>query len=519
MHSLYFSWRSRLVHGEEILARQWHRQTVLEKDQEARRDQQSFKQVMAVGGRGGQVRLARATSTDGKMFWAGLPARDLLSIHSWVTGGTGAGKSFFVLALLLQVLRDGRHPVILVDLKGELCALLCQFALPQLAQTDRGCRLLERLRIIRPFDARYVPELRITLPEPGVPREVQAFTIASAIEDALGADFGGRMNRVFLKLVSLAIERNQPLTVLQQWLEQPRTFEEAARSSSDPVIRQYAAGTFTREARASVDALLARLDVFLFLRQTRLALSTPSCVSFANCLDHGITLVNLGDPPAGAERAARFWAGILVGRLTRAILSRRLTERSRQTWVLFEEFQEAVSGKQTEQFERLLALSRHKKVGLTFINQQVAQLDTQLVRLLRTNADLEAVFRSNIEDAKAIAHGLATSADPKKARAERQQLLEEITRLPDRTFYLWLKKQPFRAQKVRSPRLDLARLRSAGEELPEDIRAFLERGIVALPREQVEEVLQRTPEARRPSQPTFLDVVNEGGDRAFPRLG
>jgi hypothetical protein len=519
MHSTYLSLRSRLVQGEEERARHWQRQIALEKDHEARRDQRSFEQAMAVGGRGSKVRLARAVSLEGTTFWAGLPARALLSMHSWITGSTGAGKSFFVLALLLQVLRSGRHPVVLVDLKGELSSLLTQVALPQLAQTDRGCQLLERLRIIRPFDARYVPELRITLPEPGVPREVQAFAIAAAIEDTIGNDLGIRMNRVFLKIVSLAIERNQPLTVLQQWLEQPRTFEDEARSSADPVIRQYAAGTFAREARASVDALIARLDVFLFLRQTRLALSTPGCVSFADCLDRGVTVINLGDPPAGAERAARFWAGILVGRLSRAILSRRLTDRSRQTWVLFEEFQEAVSGKQTEQFARLLALARHKRVGLTFINQQIAQLDSGLVKLLRTNADLEAIFRSNFEDAKSITHALPLSGDPKQAHAERQRLLEEIPRLPNRTFYLWLKNLPFRAQKVRSPRLDLAGLRVAGTGLPEEIRAFLERGIVALPREGVEAALQRAGEARKQTEPTFSNTDAEDRDDSFPRLG
>ncbi|MDM7914511.1 MAG: DUF87 domain-containing protein [Candidatus Eisenbacteria bacterium] len=464
--------------------------------------------------------LARSEG-DGDPFWAALPSRELLAQHAWITGGTGAGKSFFVLGCLLQILKKSRHPVIVLDLKGELSDLLIRVGLPALAQTQNGPRLLRRLRIIRPFDPRFVPELRITLPEPGVPREVQAFTIASAIEDALGDGLGIRMNRVFLKLVSLAIEQNQPLTMLQRWLEEPQAFAEAARQSSDPSIRQYAAGAFTREARQSVDALVSRLDLFLFLEQTRLALSAESCVSFADCLDSGLTVISLGDPPSGAERAARFWAGILVGRITRAILSRRLTERSKQTLVLFEEFQEAISGRQSEQFGRLLALARHKKVGLWFINQQVAQLDAALVKLLRTNTGLEAVFRSSFEDAKTIAHALPVATDPKKARVERAALLEEIPRLPNRVFYLWLKGRPFRAQKVRSPRLNLDRLRLAGLELPDDIAAFLEQGTVARPREEIAAALERAgeDEPRRSTAVGFLRVVERTGDGRFPELG
>jgi hypothetical protein len=61
-----------------------------------------------------------------------------------------------------------------------------------------------------------------------------------------------------------------------------------------------------------------------------------------------------------------------------------------------------------------------------------------------------------------------------------------MTRLPDRTFYLWLKKKPFRAQRVRSPRLDLDGLKKAAEGAAGEVRERIHRGMVAMPRGELE---------------------------------
>ena len=296
------------------------------------------------------------------------------------------------------------------------------------------------------------------------------------------------MNRIFLKLTTLAIELHRPLPDVLRWLENPAALARDARESSDAAIRSYASQGFSRENRQTLEALLARLDTFLFLPETRLALSAETCVSFRDCLSSGVTIIDVGDPPAGAERVARFWAGVLGGRLTRAILSRKVTDRTRPAWVIWEEFQEALGRSQTEQFGRLLALARYKKVALWFVNQQPAQVAAQepaLVRALRTNTGLEAAFRCNIEDARALAHALPMPEAGSAAEA-RQGLLEELTRLPDRTYLLWLKQARFRAQKVRSPRLDLQSLSDAAKQCPQRLRARIRQGTVAVPRVELE---------------------------------
>jgi hypothetical protein len=520
---------SRLLHGlrrllrggEAQRARDWHARGVADAAAAERADLVRFRELMAGDPGPARLTLGRARDIEGNPFWCGFSLDEFLKRHSWVTGATGAGKSFFTISCLIQVLRARRFPVVVVDLKSELSDLLLNLVVPALAASADGEALLRNLRIIRPF-GRDLPMLRVTEPEPGVPRPIQAFNLASALEDALADDLGARMARVFLRLVSLAIELGYPLTIIQRWLESPEAFAVDARRSADPVVREYARSGFARESRPAVDALLARLDSFLFLDEVKLALSAPSCVSFGDALESGLTVVDLGSPPAGAERAQRFWAGILTGRITRSILSRPIRPDTPQTWVIFEEVQEALSSGQAEQFARLLALARHKRVSLTLINQQPAQIaavDPTLVRVLRTNAGLECAFRANIDDAKTLAHALPTPVGKKSAGEARHDVVADLTQMPDREYLLWLKQAPFRAQHVRSPRLDLEALRSAAEGVSADVRHAIERGVVSMDRTALEAYAaaewERIEAAHELDTPTLKPTTR----RRHPRLG
>lgn len=479
----------RLIRRRETArARTQQRQGVEQAHRLANAGRARFAELMARTPGPENLLLGRATDLDGSAFWCGQSIEDFLGVHSWITGATGSGKSFFTLACLLQVLRHGRHPVVVVDMKSELSELLIELVIPTLSKVPAGPKLLKGLRIIRPF-GQDLPMLRVTEPEPGVARSIQAFNLASALEEALSDELGSRMGRMFLRLSALAIELRLPLTVIQRWLESPPIFAREARRSKDASLREYAAAGFARESRPAIDALLARLDSFLFLDEVKLALSAPGCLSFAECLESGLTIVDLGSPPAGAERAQRFWAGILTGRITRAILSRPVGPKTPRTWVIFEEVQEALGRNQSEQFCRLLTLARHKRVALTLINQQAAQLgsvDPTLVKVLRTNAGMECAFRCNLEDAKPLVQAMPLPPDGKPIEAARQMMVQELLQLPDREFLLWLKRMPFGAQRVRSPRLDLESLRAVADGLPEDVRSLIRRGTVSMDRGALE---------------------------------
>ncbi len=512
----------RLIRGDETeRARDWQARTLAEAYARDHEDIARFRAAMACEPNDRRILLGRARDISGTPFWCGLPFEAFLGKHGWVTGATGSGKSFMILACLLQVLRDGRFPVVVVDLKSELSELVIELLVPALLRIRGGERLLNLLRIIRPF-GHDLPMLRVTEAEPGVPRAIQAFNLASALEDALADDLGSRMTRVFLRLCALAIELNYPLTAIQRWLESPEAFARDARRSNDAVVREYSRSGFARESRPAVDALLARLDTFLFLDEVKLALAAPQCVNFGEALESGLTIVDLGSPPAGAERAQRFWAGILTGRITRAVLSRPVTDRTPQTWVIFEEVQEALGGGQAEQFARLLALARHKRCGITLINQQPAQLaavDSTLVKVLRTNAGIECAFRANLEDARTLVHALPVPPRQKNAAETRLGLVTELTQMPDREYLLWLKQAPFRAQHVRSPRLDIAALRETAAQLGEEVRAAIRRGVVSMDRAALEAHAAAEWERIGMNRETDAPVIEPNARRRHRRLG
>ena len=297
----------RLVVGEEhLLARSAQHEAARRLSPREREERRRFSAEMRGRPGPGRIAFGRWPQEGVTPDWIGLPPGKVFNRHAWVTGATGSGKSFFVLGILLQILRRGRETVVVVDLKGELSQLLREIVIPALAVAPGGEALVDRLRIIRPFDRQFLPMLRVTAPEDDVSREVQAHAVASSLEDALGESLGPRMNRIFLKLTSLAIELGRPLPEVLRWLETPAMLARDAQKSSDARIRSYAAQSLDRENKYTLEALLARLDTFFFLPETRLSLSAPDCVSFQDCLSSGVTIIDVGDPPAGAERVARF---------------------------------------------------------------------------------------------------------------------------------------------------------------------------------------------------------------------
>ena len=229
--------RSCVLGSEPKLARMWQARMADNNNRHLHEERLRFEKTLNAESSERKILLGRTTRIDGSPSWIGVPRKDFLGMHAWVTGATGSGKSFFVLGCLLQVLENKKSPVILLDMKGELADLVLDIALPVITQHPNGQWLLDNLKVVRPFDRQFLPELRITLREDQVPIEVQAVSITAAIEEALGDSFGQRMSRVFHKLVGLAIERNEPLTVVQSWLEQPELFSRSARESRDPTIR------------------------------------------------------------------------------------------------------------------------------------------------------------------------------------------------------------------------------------------------------------------------------------------
>jgi hypothetical protein len=202
----------------------------------------------------------------------------------------------------------------------------------------------------------------------------------------------------------------------------------------------------------------------------------------------------------------------------RAILSRVIRPDSPWSFVLFEEFQEALgpTTQVQQQFSRLLALARYKRCSLWFINQmQAGQIDPSLVRLLRTNTGFECAFRANAEDARAYLHAVSVPKGTKRPAEARQALVEQLTRLERRQFLFWAKGH-VRAQVLRSPRIDMDALRAAARTVSPDLRERIERGIVA---RELNALRDQNHALNETEVPLFLQRPAVADDGSLPPLG
>lgn len=508
----------RLLKGSERdTARKWHAATEHARDADSHARREAFLRELRCQPTDDRVRLGRARSLEGEYQWCGMTPTALCAMHLGVSGATGTGKSYLIAALLFQLITR-RVPVVLVDMKSELADLLLQVVVP--AVVARGQKdLLDRVRVVRPFESGRVPLLRLSEPEPRVSPQVQSMNIAQSLSEAVGHDLGPRMLRALLPTAGLAVERNLPLPVLIEWLRSPEMFAREAAGSADPSIRAYALHELPRENRSSLDALRARLDLLFHLPEIREALSAPRCLSFDESLASGVTILDFGSPPGGAEAAMKFIAGPVAGRLGRAILSREIREDTPPTLVIFEEVQELLGFHQIEMFKRLLALCRFKLVNLWFSNQlpaQIADVDRALLRILRTNLGAECIFRSSTEDARELTKGLSTRSRDETLTQARSRMVEEIATLPRRAFFLWLRDTSFGPQRLQSPRLDVDALKRSAADLSPEERERIRLGSASIARVVAEDT---APHEHAAKPDPRVAPLRPDKRRRTPRLG
>ena len=507
----------RLVTGDErILAQQAMRRLA-----PADRDWKSFVRTLVGPARPGDIILGKVQRPDGRWATVRIPANLVCTMHAAFNGASGSGKSRLVMLAILQLIR-ARICTVLLDCKSETARALRDVIVPYLIAETGDESLLDRIRVVvNPFDTAVVPPLNLTQREEGVSVEAQAFSIVASVEEALADVLSPRSRPVLLRLTSAAISLERPLPTIQEWLADPASFARDAGRSIDPAIREYARSGFQHENRESLRSIGSRLSAFLFLPETRRALAARSCVRFSD-IDRagGLTIIDVGSPPAGSEQLMRFWGGPLVGMLTRGALSRTITPETVPVVLVLEEIQEVIGPQEARSLARLMSVARYRRCAVWTTNQSRSQLlrvDRNLVEAISTNVGFQAQFRSSLSDAQAFAHLLPEGGGESRAAARREQI-EELTRLRKRHYYLALRDAPFRARVVRTQSLDFDELTRAAGALPADVRERIARAGV-LPDAEPEPTAAETvtPEPTSlPPRPKPTAPVDPG---TFPGLG
>jgi len=485
------------------------------------RERRAFLRALTVTPQAGQVVIGVCRDLRGNWSFVGMETKRLVGLHAAIAGGTNSGKSSWLFGVLAQVIMQDRCCVIVYDAKGETADMILDVMVPYLLELGVGENLLSRLRVVRVFDRRYVPLLNLTRAEHGgVPKEAQAYGVASAIEQALAEPLGGRMHHVLVRCVSLCIELGWPLTRVQEWLATPAAFHRDAARSTDAALHEYARTGFRQENKESLRALGSRLNALLFWPDARLALCAPGAISFSDALAQpGLTVIHTGSPPAGAERLARFFGAALLGQVVRALLSREVGAETAPALFVTEEIQENLGVEEARQLGRILATARFKSAAVWIVTQSRSLLhsvDPGLVAAMRTNVDLHVQFRTSPEDAAAFAHLLPKE---REGEAARRELIDSLTRLPQRHCYLAVRDLGLKAQPVLAPRIDFESLRACGGRITPELSRRIHQGIAALPRDEALRLMASLDKDNAVANPGDSLPVAPPTEDQFPVLG
>lgn len=466
------------------------------------------------------VRLGRFTEgplRDGDLL---VDAADLRT-HLLALGATGSGKTFALVGLLADALRGGRlDSALVLDPKGELSELLTDHVLPALAAslpTAEADALLRRVVVIDPFSTSRLPPLNVLVRDPALPLAIQARDVAECFEAATGTDVSARMETILDWLLRLAIDTGTSFLGVRRALQEPAVLEGLVREAKDADTVRYFVLRFAQEPKASKLALLSRLDRFLALPMTQLCLGSRHLLDFDALLANHVTVVSLGNAPAGLQSVTRFFAMVVMTRLVRAIFRRPARARGFASLIVADEWQMVLNPSLAAEFESVLTLARSRGVHLWLANQQLAQLDRHgaaLRQVVLGQVPVQLLFRLAGEDAAALrnslpatgamrrAHGAAGGAPFLSPAEEREARVAGANRLPNRSGYLVDRRKGWGAVPFRSATLDLP----ATSTLPAAYVTQARRGAVSFTVAELE--------AMRAAEDARLDALAAGPARA-----
>jgi len=403
-----------------------------------------------------------------------FPVKKLAGVHRWSTGATGSGKSAQVLAEELQlIVPNAPWSLLHLDAKSESAPWLTDIFLPWLIPTfeeKEAMFLLDNLAVINPFDSSNIPPLNILLPLPGVPKGIQAREVASLISETLGShggNWGSRMTNVLSFALRAALDlENLSLLEVRALLMQPEYLNAILPHIKDQDVKDYFVYRFSSESKEAIRAVISRLDLLL-IEQTARVLCAPTCLDFGDILERPLSIIDVGNAPRGGEFLSHWWLGVFVRGISRAILGRQDTRKP--CFCVLDEWWTALDLELASHFERLLSLARFKRVGLWLLNQlpgQVGSKSPLLLATIKNSCGLQIAFRQSHEDARGMSYMLPVSDnirirknpdapewDTRIAKPEEQKrmLVEELTRLQDRVFWLYPKMLGSQAVKLMAP--------------------------------------------------------------------
>lgn len=320
--------------------------------------------------------------------------------HTYVLGGSGTGKSTFLLSLIKQDIEAGRGVAVL-DPHGDLVdGILAR--MPEARVSD--------VILLDPSDEHYPIAFNVLEAHSETERTLLSSDLVGVFR-RLSTSWGDQMNSIFANAILAFLESSQGGTLLElrHFLVDPKFRAGFLPSVRDPEIVYYWQREFPLLRGNPQAPILTRLDAFLRPKLIRNMVSQKrSALDFRAILDHRqILLCRLSHGAVGEENAYLLGA-LVVAKIQQMALSRQDTaEAERSPFFLYlDEFQHFV----TPSIATLLSGVRKYALGLTLANQNLAQLtnrNAELVDAVLANAGTRICFRLGDQDARSLASGFS----------------------------------------------------------------------------------------------------------------
>lgn len=412
----------------------------------------------------------------------------ILAASALVIGATGAGKTHFLVGLLLRLLESLWNlsdpngcgiELELVDPKFETFDLLRQALAALWLRTPEIERdeLVSRVRVIDWASDCVTPSAPFT-PIPGVSDAFLARLRADVVAQASPRDYTDAMRHGYFMLARLLIEKQFPLNYrFAVKLFRDESFRKRIASGlADPDLRAYFLDLDRNLPKQTSEGLLRRIQEDLSFPEIRYSEGLPPVVvaKLLPTREPSLVLGNYSSrmslPPSKAiERANHRIVDVLL----RA--PRRNTKRP---GLLILEEAPLLLSRSSELVEPITAATRTlRSVGMGIIH--VAQdfsnaLPAELVRALALNVRWTAMFRTR-EDAELIyPHVLFLDEKMRSLQeaARRKEFFRSMEGLPTRSFYFHAKGFPaIPASSIATPDFT----RSAGVSSEDELRTIFNR--------------------------------------------
>jgi hypothetical protein len=399
-----------------------------------------------------------------------VPLAYLANAHSIITGGTGAGKTLSVMALVESLLEaeDTAVSFGVLDAKGELFDRTLYLIARRLAELPpaRADALRERLVIVDLACPDPVTSYNIACPWVGSDRSYFVATRVENLQELLpaGDGFSLRGGSIVKHMLLLLAEHNLPFSYFDRALSSDVFRAKLLARSPDEDLRYYFKQHFPGEGRATIGAVRARLNAALLSSASlKLALSGTTAPDFRALQDdRKIVLINCAGPNI-ARATARTLQALFLSDIRQAVFSRQ--GRTPYLWICDEAQNFFRTKALRENMTDLLTMSRSFGSFFLYLTQNLstAVQERDMLETLYTNIRWSLTMRGTTQDAAFLRAALPVTGRRQKPRVnpylpvefykpaeERELVMQEIAHLPDFQGWLWLKSLSGEAIKIRT---------------------------------------------------------------------